>query len=476
VRARKQAGRFDGMLRKLHSMRGKPPDIMLERFDVLAREVMSTGSRDTDLGASTLSMERGSRKTFLMSCAEHEELSLAREIGASIEATMASRDSPTGSDFGASMQKVKQPLQLLRMLRRRAARLLRLLRGIVRTLLVYLAHVRRDNSAAIVKRFVHDLGEWAVFKRAINRLYGNIGVLSRCCRAFILNRRRRLTEMNTKWQFTEDYHLCTYFERYAKMVIEEEAGAQARFLLKKGGAEASTLKFADPSKVGWQKLRIPEKEREAVIERYYSAQLQKHIRSKEELYMMMESLLSQAREQRELRSFLEKDPDSGGRTRRLNNSGAEDGGRAALKFWEMSESTVLDLIAIAARELRDVEPFCRHPSNAGPKLDSPLARAEAQGGPHMALTMPTAPVREFGEVDARAPSHVTRTTRESSHAASGVSSLAPAPLRLEPAGLDEIMSRFTPRLCWGGSEGSSQATGTGGPPSTAGASVVGSPL
>merc|ERR1712087_882888 len=105
-----------------------------------------------------------------------------------------------------------------------------------------------------------------------------------------------------------------------------------------------------------------------------------------------------------------------------------------LKFWEMTEDTVLDLIALSANALKGVRVFQKHPANIPCK--SPLHREGLDHARTYSLLRTDATGEEGREV-----------SKEGGASEDGVENEEIID-RNDAADLDQLFSLFTPRLCW----------------------------
>jgi len=385
--ARKQASRLDKMLRRLHSMRGDPSEEELARLNCLAQEVARQGDLAVEQKVSELCQEHPARQSFLKGCAMHQELPIPSQIAVSQDVAPPSSRVPLAenSEHKKRMLRISSRMKLLllhRAKQRRAMKRWALLRGVVRTFCVYVKHAQRTKAIHTLKRFLHDLTESITWRRAMKRVTRSIKLLTSKSKEFVQFRRQRIAHMHEMWQQVENRRLVEYFELFARAAAEDGGRRQAardegrRALSKKVQAKNDFLKEVVLSKFGWQKLRIPEKERTAIIERFYSAQLRRQCRTKKTLYNIAQAALSQARWLKDVQRFLEAPVTQVIDRDRLGTPTSEQ-----KPWWEMGEETALDLIAFAVSGLKEAEPFARHPSVAGLQtICSPMVRRRPSKG------------------------------------------------------------------------------------------------
>merc|ERR1712190_105158 len=231
------------------------------------------------MGASMMSSRDNMGKTitktpFLQSCDGAQGLKLAHAIGATLSEGKSpsrpdSRGVPTHIDFKAV--RVRQ-----RALRRK-------FRGVVRFIMVYFAHMRLLNAAEAIKMFISRLGESDRIKHAMHIYTAKMHKLVAHCGGFVKATRQRHAEMAAVWKAVEDRHLSAHFK-----AEQRESDEKSRRSSKKSEQKRIPTKdIADELGIvvnpDWWDLRIPVPERNSIIQRYYSAQLLKHVRNEQKI-------------------------------------------------------------------------------------------------------------------------------------------------------------------------------------------------
>jgi len=385
---------------------------------------------------------------------------------------------------------------------------------LVQWLIVYRSVVRRNLSAELVKGVVQQLGEWARMRTALTRLINSVKVLQRTCRAFAVTKRKRCALIEKDWQRVEDHHLQAYFSLsgLAKKTESdpkgEKGGAQAAAKRKSKQKEAyqsnSAKQKEDKKKlmeantsdasgeVGWRCYRIPVKHRRETISRYYMAMLRKQVRNQGNFLQTVKVAVTA---ERELISFLRAFGANDDAIKDLKPSIAEDSSTVKQQaFWQVSEETVVQLIAVAAQGLVGVEPFKFHPANLDSPDGTPAARVGRRTQNAMQVLLGEKPI-PVGRLAKKAEPGRGRQTASNTSSAQGgeaggggknqenakggdeqgaAGAKAKAAKRVD---VEQVFDRFTPRLreiceeqsneyrltALGGSEsGSSGGAGEGG--------------
>lgn len=197
----------------------------------------------------------------------------------------------------------------------------------------------------------------------------------------------------------------------------------------------------------WKRFRIPQREREAVTERYYIAQLLKRVHNESSV---IQAIHATNRMKRDLGSFYNE----GGplEDKRDVLIPASDAGGVLLRQtrqdqpWHLSEETILDLIALSAKALSGCEPFRNHPSLVAGKSDSSqtaLLRTEVDQRKTYACLM----LRQQ-DTSPAAQQQAGQSSGQSD--AASIEAEAPQAMAIwaRSADLEELLQRFTPRLCF----------------------------
>jgi len=328
----------------------------------------------------------------------------------------------------------------------RAKRRWRLLKGLVNLLCIWLSFIKKTRSMGLVKSFLSHVGEWTRIMAAGKRLLRSVKSLQRHYRAWVRVKKHRCEAINKIWQRVEDEHLVQYFKVFARKIAqeikhtEEKGLGQARVTAKKGTASLHSAKtrtlsnYSDPEgfveeQLNWKMYRIPAEERKRVIDRYYLKQLKRHVWAHQEFQGVIQSTL---RSQSEIHSFLRQlgidDAQSAGSGKNTLASGFK-----SHAFWQISEAKVLELIAVTAQGLIQVEPFHQHPANKDlPKNTkaksraSRTARAQAEfSGKNVSLGRLSQVSKPLSEDASKAPSRQKKA---------------------KASDIDDILRQCTPRL------------------------------
>lgn len=196
----------------------------------------------------------------------------------------------------------------------------------------------------------------------------------------------------------------------------------------------------------WKRFRIPHREREAVVERYYIAQLLKRVHNERSV---IQAITATNRMKRDLGSFYNEEGLPQGKRDALIL--ASDAGRDFLRYtrqdqpWHLSEETILDLIALSATALSGCEPFRNHPSLVAGKSDghqTALLRTEVDQRKTYACLM----LRQQ-DTSPAAQQQAGHSSGQSDAASTNEAEGAQA-IWARSADVEELLQRFTPRLCF----------------------------
>lgn len=448
ARSRKQAQMLSIALQKTYSMRGEAPEAATLRIQALAAATMahkaavmqavqvspnvnSDAPRDSTAVSAAFSEEsiralsRSSVRGSLMKAGPcRGSIGLAKEMpptrsgGAAPHAARGSVITASGRMKGRFAAMLQQKQQ-----KEKARRRLRVLRAVVRWLCEYLKIHRLNRCCDVAKSFLVQLGESERFKFSIQQLRMKLKKVMIACRAYSITRQQRLFRMSSTWEEVEDKHLSAYSDSLSKKFVEEN------------GLSAKDATYASTS-FDWKRFRIPSRERVAVLSRYYTTQLLKHVR---DTHKLVKAFQKQVCEEQDLVGF------------------ANDGRRPSLtkatrdtpKFWQISEETVLDLIATSAHALRGMEPFRHHPAVAGASIvPTNLAPKSMQHNnsyaglslklEHWSGSTGLAQQKEGAPADLHSrPSSST----------SACADAGPAAAWRRARNVEDLLARFTPRIC-----------------------------
>lgn len=281
--------------------------------------------------------------------------------------------------------------------RKGAQRRLRVFKGVIWTLMGYLTHKKRTTGVARIKMFLGQVGEWARVRAAAKSLVGRIRIMQRCCRECLASKKRRCDELSKYWERVETNFLSEYFKKYAKKILQEsnaayqdlqttgssKAGRSKKSLaqeslmkeaLEKAGVDADT--FAENS-LDWKALRIPKEERRERIGRHYMLRLKQFVREQK---VMLEKAQRAVQHQKEMNIFLKEFSGDEAAVVKGVLCGEDLAQSVAPRFWELTEDTMLDLIACAANALRNQKPYHLHPANTDVSGDYAMRREKLARG------------------------------------------------------------------------------------------------
>jgi hypothetical protein len=213
------------------------------------------------------------------------------------------------------------------------------------------------------------------------------------------------------------------------------------------------------------KLRIPMKERDSVIKHFYLSRLHDRIHCSRNIEFLMTATAHRVQFEHDLTeatgwgknspsaSQESWHPPAGTQSmvkRTEPHAKSVKQHKGQTHWWALSEVAVLDLIAVAAFELRNVHPFRQHPVNLGAEtqVNSLLWQRSPQAG---RLLMQEHHVKEQQAVvkPADRPGASEADAGRSKTEASGEDGELPLRKLLPGQGdLDDLMRRFSPRLLY----------------------------
>lgn len=506
VRARKNNQKFNLTLQKMHALRGDAPEGAMERIEALAGRVMQVEDDElssvqatptsADLGSARFRMTpKGStpkaafakgrigallseesvsalrrsmvRGSFLAGCSTHDGSGLARELAEVVSEHRGAahpgcidtmfpptpKSSPSGcANAPPSPGKPKSRFQLMiakRQAREKALRQWRLLRGVVNVLLWYLLMQRYSRSIERVKAFLRQLGEADRIKFGMHQLTIKLRMINRCCRTYVQKRRKRLAIMNQTWQEVEDRHLGECFQVMAKQLLEDFAPQ-----------EGSVISASD-----WTKFRIPAGERSAVLERFYISQLLKRINT-ERFYTRsspveaMDGFSIRSSPVQSATDGSEKDADEmvmeptiRRKTIMVEPALLSLQTSEEQAFWMIGEETVLDLIALSAQALSGCEPFRIHPAlwKAGGE--------KSYSNPFRRLVDSSYAGLMYRKQDKSSAANKNSQQSHDNASASDLGEVETAKVTwARSTNVEELIQRFTPRLCYEDMSAASQTS------------------
>lgn len=258
---------------------------------------------------------------------------------------------------------------------------------------LYVLAKRRIVSQEIVKAFLVARLQWAAARQCLKRLSGSFKVFQQCFRSFMAKKKRRVAAMEKDWIRFEDQSLASYVRNCARVLAEEKkreserrSGSDSKRRAK--GKEASMSDSQRSSmeaaaNTDWRLLRIPVRERRAVISRYYTFILKKTIRTRTRFLEAVQTALSLERAFDQSFRLGNEDRGSDHNTPKGDRpyseggspSGKENHARPSIcvsvapedgpvvDFYTLTEDLVLSLVALTAQSLEQLDPFQDHPAN-----------------------------------------------------------------------------------------------------------------
>lgn len=241
-------------------------------------------------------------------------------------------------------------------------------------ILVCLLHLvrRRNDSVELITRFVAQLGEWVRLRQSVHRITKAVSCLQNSTRSFCRRKKRFTERMDKAWQKIEDLHLSEHFRKLGQAALrdkqEPRPESQSQQVLPRTQARRANIAIdrtrqlctSQQGKLNWKQFRIPLENRHFVIVRWYCVQLRQHVRAQ----LTWQESLRQAQEQ--LDDFNKYMLSVGG----TEVVAPTDSSKALVEksvslqeFLSASPDDLLGMIAVAAHQLRDQEPFKDHPMN-----------------------------------------------------------------------------------------------------------------
>jgi len=386
----KQHAGVDFALKRLNAMRGDLPDVLPSTFDVVQKHMQRKSSRQETRPTSDMSenwqelLQRLAGKLAVSPGASNDKMSraLMKTLGSLSPTDISPPASPKGkSSSDTTVPKVKRKggkelLLLQEAARKRARRRWRLLRMANRWIWLLNLVRSRTKSTEIIKVVLSEIGEHTRMKVAMFKVIASVRMLQQKCREFIAIKRKRCEIMTKQWQKIEDHNLAYFFSTYAVKVMQDNKTSKSGIGPPDSKSKRKKEDFLDKLQDGlkdgslaidWRAFRIPVKERQKVISRYYMAQLRKRVHLETGLVDCVATLV---KKHRDLVGFLR----SFGATEDpgmclFGESDAQPGGPRSNTpppvkppFYSLSEENCLNLIALAAHALAHVKPFEDHPA------------------------------------------------------------------------------------------------------------------
>eukprot|EP00929_Paragymnodinium_shiwhaense_P119622 TRINITY_DN91522_c0_g1_i1.p1 TRINITY_DN91522_c0_g1~~TRINITY_DN91522_c0_g1_i1.p1 ORF type:complete len:777 (-),score=166.78 TRINITY_DN91522_c0_g1_i1:264-2594(-) len=357
-----KAAKFDGMLRKLSCMRGSASECSLERFEALAKSVLKTVDvNDVVNKIGSYGASRSQPLVERMALLPDRSFELGKELAAAVAVSRVPRaiEAQEYRELQALLStegrgaKGKSAAEQERK-RLRIRKLMRAFRGVSRSLTVYFRHMKLTNMVDGIRQFLQGLasiGKKVQIKKGCQALVTTVCVMQRHARRYLFWRKRRIREMENRWKMVEDAYLEEHFKHVlAELQKQEEAQKNRQ---KARGRNGSNL--GPTTAIDWKRFRLPEEERQEIISRLFTVGIWKYVGAHDKLQTSaIVSEPSQAPMALNLLDVLadeEQDP---------------------MKFWQLSETAILENIAIAARALRGSDILCEHPANKEPSPSNPI--------------------------------------------------------------------------------------------------------
>lgn len=338
-------------------------------------------------------------------------------------------------------------------LRSRVRKLWAIIKAIRRLLFLRVLFRRREQAQPVLANFLKSVMEQNVLKRAIHSYVCRIVAVQKRIRSFQANKRIWCEKASEKWRHVEDRHLeaCARAKEKERRLQEED---RPRAAGKKGSSATAgnstsglsgrqaTLDSADMP----NPFKIPKKKRMFTLARYYNF-LCKH--SRQQFETLCDVIRIRCGEHADLEAYFKKfdfEVDLKKITSGEQGAGLDQATipRAASVDTQgsslISEAEVLELIGIAAFELRHETRFKDHPANVG--LDAEEAGGQISGRFRRIIQLIS------GKVDAGPASRRETVpvwgSSSSSTAKSKVVSADEVPGR--PLDVDALMEKFSPRF------------------------------
>lgn len=228
---------------------------------------------------------------------------------------------------------------------------------------------RRDLSADICLVLLKQLGEWVRIRGALKQFINNVKIIQRTIREYLALKRRRCHIIEREWCRIEDLHLSTFARARAATAMQETDTGKVKT---KRRVLQAALEATVSSKwkllVDFTSYRIPVAERRAIISTYYKKAIKRHMYiGKTFLQLVLDAL----RAGRELDNFLnqfhyENDRKSAVESFQIKKEDLitdhrQDSSEAL--FWQMTEATIVKLIACCAQVLAKLDVYKDHPAN-----------------------------------------------------------------------------------------------------------------
>jgi len=295
-----------------------------------------------------------------------------------------------------------------------------------------------------------DMGEWARVRVAVKRFNRAVRTMQKISRDFVVVKRKRMEVMEKVWQTVEDKQLSWFFKTYAKKIMKdmvdeiekeiETASAREKVELRKELAERNTVGGPQYS-FDWTRYRLPAHDRRLAISRFYMATLRRRVQAES---LTMDRLRAIMDTQREIMGYLKSygtetdvKPYLRSVLQGLDEIGQEDTEfKNVPNWWVLSDDMALDLIAVTARGMTQVDPYHGHPANKDLPGNAMFAKATAHAktGSHGVIeSLSRSQKKPMGKPGAQPEAKAKAESM-------------PKVERTTPVDLEDLFSRFTPRL------------------------------
>eukprot|EP00747_Dinoflagellata_sp_TGD_P216201 gnl/TRDRNA2_/TRDRNA2_88780_c1_seq1.p1 gnl/TRDRNA2_/TRDRNA2_88780_c1~~gnl/TRDRNA2_/TRDRNA2_88780_c1_seq1.p1 ORF type:complete len:814 (+),score=182.97 gnl/TRDRNA2_/TRDRNA2_88780_c1_seq1:56-2443(+) len=280
-----------------------------------------------------------------------------------------------------------------------------------------LDYVRRKHRAAdVLRRFSAGAAGYYNMVRAMKRTNEQVKRVQIACKQFIARKNRWCEQQVKVWSQYEDNYLASHFATPAAASEQQDqelekrqqpSTKQAWQSRSRPGSGQTPKSAADGEvEVDWRTFRIPEKERKFQLGFWYTIRLRKHVAQQ----MRWLEIIKMAKDHsQDMKSFLKcfgvDDHDSKMlATESLNLGSGQPLTRETflrkLPFASMSttdlltfgEKEALELLVVAAQDLRQVKPFDNHPANQQEKSSGGTSGKESsaarRGGRRKSIATP----------------------------------------------------------------------------------------
>mmetsp|Transcript_70032 Transcript_70032/g.124174 ORF Transcript_70032/g.124174 Transcript_70032/m.124174 type:complete len:571 (+) Transcript_70032:1-1713(+) len=340
VQMQKKAQVAESTLRRLFSMRSDVPDTVTERFGVL-RHKSRGGSKCWQDDPRITIAENLRRSCALSGGGQNRRMprSFTRDLG---DDQLMPQTSPQIRKYWAAA------------------------RALVQWLIVYFVATRRHRAIDKVKVLLRHVGEWSRMRCAIHKLTTSVKKFQTVFREYRATKQMHLDTLETVWQEVEDDFLHSYFRLYFKQLFDsskaETGGLDHQISKQMVQMRRSSL---IERVLDWHKFRIPAKDRREAIEQFYGVRQKRRVHNRDNF---LSTIMSASCWQKDLEQYMSQlGTDFGNHDHDFEMEAEVSKSKAVeadqLAWWHMPEETVLSLISLLAKGLKETEPFQDHPAN-----------------------------------------------------------------------------------------------------------------